>query len=137
MCAEKKRRRVDISQRRVKRELSERRQEKQKKDILKALKNTMGNVSLSCEKVGISRFAFYKWRDEDPEFDREVEEINERTLDFVESKLMQGIQDGNARMIIFFLSTKGRGRGYGQAKEAGGEKSTGVMLNITTDEAEY
>lgn len=137
MADEEKRRRVDFSRKKEKREQSERRQEKQKKEILKALKNTMGNVSLSCEKVGISRFAFYKWRDEDPEFNREVEEINERTLDFVESKLMQGIQDGNARMIIFFLSTKGRARGYGQPKDVGGDKSSGVLLNITSDEAEY
>lgn len=136
MSNDEKRRRVDFSQKEAKREQSERRKEKQKKDVLKALKNTMGNVSLSCEKVGISRFAFYKWRDEDLEFNREVEEINERTLDFVESKLMQGIQDGNARMIIFFLSTKGRKRGYGQTKELT-EKETGVLLNITSDEAEY
>lgn len=136
MSNDEKRRRVEKLAKNGKQEQSERRKEKQKKDILKALKNTMGNVSLSCEKVGISRFAFYKWRDEDPEFDKAVEEINERTLDFVESKLMQGIQDGNARMIIFFLSTKGRGRGYGQTKE-NGEKSSGVILNITSDEAEY
>ena len=137
MSNDEKRRRVEKLAKNGKQEQSERRKEKQKKDILKALKNTMGNVSLSCEKVGISRFAFYRWRDEDPEFDKAVEEINERTLDFVESKLMQGIQDGNARMIIFFLSTKGRGRGYGQTKESGGDKSSGVLLNITSDEAEY
>ncbi len=133
---EEKRRRVEKSQKKQERPASEQRMEKQKKDVLKALKTTMGNVSLSCEKVGISRFAFYRWREEDSDFNREVEEINERTLDFVESKLMQGIQDGNARMIIFFLSTKGRKRGYGQTKEQT-EKESGVMLNITSDEAEY
>lgn len=133
---EEKRRRVEKSQKKQERPASEQRMEKQKKDVLKALKTTMGNVSLSCEKVGISRFAFYRWREEDSDFNREVEEINERTLDFVESKLMQGIQDGNARMIIFFLSTKGRKRGYGQTNEQT-EKESGVVLNITSDEAEY
>ena len=114
---------------------TERKQEKQKKAALEYLRKTFGNVSLTCEKIGISRFTFYRWRDEDSEFNAAVEEINERTIDTVESQMLKGIQDGNARLIIFFLSTKGRGRGYGQTKENDGDKS--IAINITQDEAEY
>lgn len=135
MTESKKRRRVEKSRKKQERPTSDQRIKKQKKEALEYLRKTFGNVSLTCEKIGISRFAFYRWRDEDPEFNAAVEEINERTIDTVESQMLKGIQDGNARLIIFFLSTKGRGRGYGQTKENDGDKS--IAINITQDEAEY
>lgn len=115
----------------------QKRAEKSKRYALESLKSTLGNVSLTCEKVGISRMTFYKWRSEDPEFNRQVEEINERTLDFVESKLLQGIQDGNTRLIMFYLNCKGKKRGYGLKNETEGDKSGAVMIQISSEEADF
>lgn len=112
------------------------RQSKIKKEALEVLKKTFGNVSLTCEKLGISRFTFYKWRNEDAEFNEAVEDINERTLDFVESKMIQGIQEGNTKLIIFYLNSKGRRRGYG-AVENEANKNSAITLKITQDEAEF
>lgn len=113
----------------------QKRAEKSKQYALKVLKETFGNVSLTCEKVGMSRMTFYKWRSEDPVFNQAVEDINERTLDFVESKLLQGIQDGNAKLIMFYLMNRGRGRGYAQKPDDAIRKPLTVM--ISADEAEF
>ena len=73
---------------------------------------TMGNVSESCSIAGISRQIFYNWMDKDPEFAEAVEEVNEANVDFVESALLQKINDGDTTTIIFYLKTKGKSRGY-------------------------
>ena len=46
-------------------------------------------------------------------------EAREDTLDFVESKLMKAIDDGNVTAMIFFLKTRGKSRGYSERSEFG------------------
>ena len=41
-----------------------------------------------------------------------IDALNEETLDYAESKLLQSIRDGNVTSIIFYLKTKGKKRGY-------------------------
>lgn len=110
----------------------------QKEYALKVLQKNFGNVSLTCETIGISRFEFYKWRKEDPEFNKAVEDINEFSLDMVESAMMKAIfEEGNSRLIMFYLNSKGKKRGYGLKNESDGDKSGAVLLRISPDEAEY
>jgi hypothetical protein len=85
---------------------------KKKRDFLTAYKNTMGNISISCEKVGISRRTYYDYIKNDPDFVEQVEDLNERNLDFAESQLLKQIKDDNTTSLIFYLKTKGKGRGY-------------------------
>ena len=108
-----------------------------KKDALRILKSNFGNISLTCEQVGVSRQTFYKWRNDDSVFNAEVEAIQERTFDFVESKMIQGINEGNTRLIIFYLSCKGKKRGYGFKSEADTDKNNAITLRISSDEMEY
>ena len=105
-----------------------------KQNAIETLKKTFGNVSMTCERLGLSRQTFYKWRNEDPEFNAAVEDINERTLDFVESKMFEGINAGNTRLIMFYLNCKGKKRGYGLKEE---EKNPAIVLKISPEEAEY
>ncbi len=115
---------------------TEARRNRRKKETLDILKSSMGNVSAACEKVGISRATFYLWRQEDSEFDEAVNEINERTLDFVESCLMQGIKNGNAKLIMFYLVNRGRNRGYSTRPEDTKESSQ-VKIVLSSEETDF
>lgn len=85
---------------------------KQKKDILNALESSLGIVTTACKNIGISRETFYRWMREDNEFERQVKDIENISLDFAESQLLKQIKDGNVTATIFYLKTKGTKRGY-------------------------
>lgn len=88
-----------------------------KKQLIECLKKSKGIVADACKGTGISRGTFYNWCKEDAEFNEEVNQINEETLDFVESKLLENIKKGEVTSIIFYLKTKGRNRGYQEKSE--------------------
>ncbi len=79
--------------------------------FLKALKETLGNITAACMQVHISRQTYYNWMNDD-EFAQAVDEVNESNLDYAESKLLSLIRQENATAIIFYLKTKGKSRGY-------------------------
>jgi len=95
-----------------------------KQNLLAALREARGVVSTACACCGVARRTFYNWLDTDADFRRSVEDINEEAVDFVEGKLMERIEAGAERSIIFFLKTRGKRRGY---KESGNGESE--MLN--------
>jgi predicted DNA binding protein len=80
--------------------------EKEKGLILEQLKKTP-IVQIACEKTGIGRSTFYRWKKEDAKFLSEAESaILEGTLlvnDMAESQLLGAIRDGNLTAIIFWL----------------------------------
>lgn len=103
-----------------------------KKDIfLSALKKSLGNRTISAEKAGISRKTFNDWYRDDSEFKQKVDEIDEYQIDFVESKLMENINSNETTSIIFFLKTRGKGRGYVEKvqTELSTSKSDPVVIN--------
>jgi len=91
---------------------------KTKKELfLKTLNDGKGIITYACQKTGISRQTYYNWLREDEDFASKVEEINESTIDIVESKLLGAINDDNLTAIIFYLKTKGKKRGYVERTE--------------------
>ena len=74
--------------------------------FLKHFRDSHGIVSYACQKVGITRTCYYKWRENDPKFKERAEEVEEETIDVVESKLLSAINND------FYLKTKGKKRGY-------------------------
>ena len=92
-----------------------------KKAFLEAFKKTFGNVSASCEAVGMSRTQYYRYMKNDAEFKEEIDliEPNELILDFAENALMKRIASGDTTAIIFTLKTKGKKRGYIEKQEIG------------------
>jgi len=88
-----------------------------KKALLAALEKSLGVVSSACKTAGISRDTHYRWLKEDPEYKTAVNELSEVALDFAESHLHKLIKDGNPAATIFFLKTKGKGRGYVERQE--------------------
>lgn len=86
--------------------------EKNKENLLKALKRHHGLVAPACSDARISRNQYYLYLKQDEEFKREVDNIQENVLDIVESKLLEKIQDGDTKCIIFYMKHKGKKRGY-------------------------
>lgn len=65
------------------------------------------NVSLACEKVGLSRNTVYRWCGEDPDFKARMDSALESGVhsvnDLAESKLISHINNGNLRAIQYWL----------------------------------
>lgn len=80
-------------------------------EFLTQLEENMGVVSLTLETTGIPRIVFDDWMTE-VFFKEKVKEIDDKTLDIVERKLLEEINKGNMNAIQFYLKTKGRNRGY-------------------------
>lgn len=89
-----------------------------KKTMIEAIHQTLGNVTASTKITGISRSLHYKWMEEDKEYRLAIEEAIEMDLDFTEAALRKNIQAGKEASIIFHLKTKGKHRGYVDAKHS-------------------
>lgn len=98
---------------------------KQKQTLIEQLKKTPV-VQLACEKLGVSRATFYRWRKEDVAFNKATEEaIGEGSSfinDIAESQLMNAIKDRNMTAIIFWL--KAHHPAYGTKIELSGRLTT-------------
>ena len=88
-----------------------------KEAMLEALERSLGIVTTACNAVGINRSTHYDWMRKDAEYKQAVKSIEDRTLDFAESHLHKLIKEGNPAATIFFLKTKGKGRGYVERQE--------------------
>lgn len=64
-------------------------------------------ITVACEKTGVSRPTFYRWRKEDPEFakatDEAVGEGINLVSDMAESQLLTAIRDGNLGAVMYWL----------------------------------
>lgn len=73
-----------------------------KENLLKALEKSLGVVTDACKKAKLSRQVYYDYLREDKDFAASVEDIQDISLDFVESKLFQGIANGDRVLIRAF-----------------------------------
>ncbi|MFA6077310.1 MAG: hypothetical protein WC735_04535 [Candidatus Paceibacterota bacterium] len=68
---------------------------------------TIPNISLACEKIGLSRNTIYRWCKEDPDFKNRLDEAlgngTESVNDLAESKLITLINSGNMQAIKYWL----------------------------------
>ena len=64
-------------------------------------------VSIACEKAGIGRATYYRWKKEDEEFAKAAEDaLTEGTHlvnDMAESQLLGAIRDGNLGAVMYWL----------------------------------
>ena len=101
-----------------------------KKAMLEALEKCYGIVTKAAKMIDLGRQTHYDWLEQDPEYRKAVEELDNVALDHSEDKLHQLIEgvyvekdlgDGetviyqkepNATAVIFHLKTRGKKRGY-------------------------
>jgi hypothetical protein len=64
-------------------------------------------VSIACEKSGIGRATYYRWKKEDPEFSKAADDaLAEGTHlvnDMAESQLLAAIRDNNLGAVMYWL----------------------------------
>ena len=81
---------------------------KNKLQVIEQLKATP-IVQIVCQKTGISRATYYRWRDIDPKFkessDKALKEGIAFINDLAESQLLSQIKDKNMTAIIFWLKS--------------------------------
>jgi hypothetical protein len=77
-----------------------------KKALIEQIRKTP-IIQVTCEKLGVSRATYYRWRKKDPkfaeEFDIALSEGSQLINDMAESQLISAIKDGNLTGIIFWL----------------------------------
>lgn len=77
-----------------------------KKTLIEQLRKTP-IIQVTCEKLGVSRATFYRWRKNDSKFAEEVDlalhEGAQLINDMAESQLISAIKQGNLTGIIFWL----------------------------------
>ena len=107
-----------------------------KSRLLEALENSLGVVTTACKKANISRKTFYQYCKDDPEFKKQVQDIENIALDFAETQLHKQIQGGNTAATIFYLKTKGKKRGYVERQEITGNDGDAIrfILPSTSDD---
>lgn len=117
-----------------------------KRAMIAALKKSLGRVTDACEKVDIARTTHYLWMSNDPEYKQAVDDVNERAIDFAESKLFELMDGANKQVLtsdggvavikdtpsatatIFYLKTKGKSRGYVERQEITGADGGPVQI---------
>lgn len=81
--------------------------DKNKELIIGKLK-TLPIVQIACEKVGIGRATYYRWREADPDFteaaNKAIREGQQFINDMAESQLLSAIKDQNMTAIIYWLN---------------------------------
>lgn len=70
------------------------------------------NISLACKKIGISRQTLYRWKTEDADLARMIDESYavgiESISDLAESKLVEKIQAGDFKAMRFWLENNNK-----------------------------
>lgn len=100
------------------------------------LKECKGIVSIACQKAKIARHTYYDWRKADPDFAKLCDESSETTIDFVESKLLELIDEKHPAAIIFFMKTKAKDRGYVERVETTGKDGGAIVSEMRITEAD-
>ena len=104
--------------------------ENRKNRFLKAYIACAYNISEACKKAGIQRRMVDNWKSDDPEFANKMWEVEESITDFVESQMLKQIRHNNPAMIMWFLETKGKNRGYTRKFEM----ENNVKIELSTEQ---
>ena len=79
---------------------------KSKAEFLKEYPDLLGIITATCQKVGISRQAYYDWIADDKDFKEAVEKLSIQQRGDVEDRLVKAIAKDNIAAIIFYLKSK-------------------------------
>jgi len=99
-----------------------------KQKMLCSLYNNHGIIRVSCFAIQMSISAYYKYMREDAKFKEIVEDIQDNVVDKVESKLYELIELGDTGSVKFYMSTKGKNRGYAENIQIGSDPNKPIRI---------
>ena len=100
--------------------------------VIALLVATTAGVMYLVKRKKDNDFDYEDWDDQwddEFEYDDEIEELG----DLVESKIVQGIQEGNTTLAIFYAKTKLKHRGYIECQEVASTQP--IVIRIDEDDA--
>jgi len=102
--------------------------------FLEAIPGTGGIVTAIAKKVGCTWTTAKRYIDNHPTIQQAYNDECESVLDLAEAKTIQLIQAGDAQMIRYYLSTKGKRRGYVERQELAGAGGGELVFRVVYDD---
>jgi transposase-like protein len=99
-------------------------------DFIDAIPGTGGIVSAIARKVGCDWATANKWVNEYPTVKRVYDAECESMLDLAESVILKNIKDGDTADAKWYLTKRGKRRGYGDAVELLGKDGGDITVNV-------
>ena len=103
-------------------------------DFITAIPGTGGIVSAIARKVGCEWETARAWIDKYPTVKRAYDAECEAMLDLAESTVLKNIKDGDTQDAKWYLTKKGKRRGYGDSMEVTGEGGGALVVKLTWGE---
>lgn len=95
-----------------------------------AIPGTGGIISAIARKVGCGWHTAARYIEQHATVKQAYDDECERVLDLAETKTIKAIEDGDMQMVRYYLSTKGRKRGYVERQEVTGGDGGPVTLRV-------
>lgn len=100
------------------------------KQFIDAIPGTGGIVSAIAKRVGCTWRTARTYIDTRPSIAEAYQDECEAVLDLAETKTIEAIKSGDTGMIRYYLSTKGKGRGYVERQEVSGADGKEVVFRV-------
>ena len=97
-----------------------------KQEVLEAIQGSGAIISAIARKLGVAWNTAQKYCNEWDETKQALKDETEKTIDLAESALLESIQGGDVQAAKWYLSTKGKHRGYSEKHEI--EHSGGITF---------
>jgi transposase-like protein len=98
-------------------------------DFIEMYKLKAGNISEVCKAFGIARETFYDWRKTFPDFDKAIYDADNAKKDWVESKIIQRINEGSDKVLLFYAKHQLQDRGYIDKHEIQHSGDVGLIID--------
>ncbi len=83
-----------------------------KQKIQKAIPECNGVKKYLAERLGVSRRTIYRYFERHPDLEQETQEHLDSITDQAEHHLIESVKAGNSWAVRYWLSTRGKHRGY-------------------------
>ena len=105
-----------------------------KSEILEAISGSSGSISTIAQRLNCAWYTAEKNIMRFPETEEAFRSEIEITIDIAESAALELIKKGDGAMIRYYLSTKGRNRGYGNEAGVIGQSGEDREIRIVIED---